>query len=359
MTHGSLFSGFGGFDYAAQMMGWNNAFHCEINPFCSNLLKYYWPDAESFSDIKKTDFKSFRGTIDIISGGFPCQPFSLAGKRKGTEDERHLWPQMLRAIREIQPRWIVGENVRGIISWDAGMVFEQVHADLEAEGYQVQAFVLPIAGINAPHKRERVWFVAYSDTHYNGCDATKNRQGMGKGNDSTKTWPNETKQFEGCTSKNAPLIATDTTNIGCDRCKGKGCTTEQRGILQTEQRRDSARCETKGCCRERIFTNTNSFGQSSQKHWQNESGFFTETSLFDYWRNFPIESPICSRNDGFSSRLDREAIFAGQKITKRKDTYVTWRNESIKGFGNAIGPHVALQIFQAIQQYENNSNFGV
>ncbi|MFD2873239.1 DNA cytosine methyltransferase [Mucilaginibacter ximonensis] len=162
LNHGSLFSGIGGFDLAAEWIGWDNIFHCEFNPFCQRILKHYFPKAISYEDIRTTDFSIQKGNIDILTGGFPCQPYSLAGKRLGKEDERHLWPSMLRAIREIRPRWVVAENVLGLVSWNAGMVFEEVQSDLEAEGYQVQPFVLPAAGVNAPHRRERVWFIAYS-----------------------------------------------------------------------------------------------------------------------------------------------------------------------------------------------------
>ena len=160
MTHGSLFSGIGGFDLAAEWMGWENVFHCEWNPFGQKVLKHYWPNAKSHEDITKTDFTPYRGTIDIVSGGFPCQPYSSAGKRKGKEDERHLWPEMLRAIREISPRYVVGENVLGLTNWNGGIVFDEVHIDLEREGYEVAAMVVPAAAVNAPHGRDRVWFVA-------------------------------------------------------------------------------------------------------------------------------------------------------------------------------------------------------
>lgn len=160
MTHGSLFSGIGGFDLAAAWAGWENIFACEIDPFCQKVLKYHFPKSTLYENIRTTDFTVWRGRIDVLSGGFPCQPFSTAGKRKGTEDERYLWPEMLRAIREISPRWVVGENVLGIVNWNGGMVFEQVCADLEAEGYEVQPYVLPACGVGAPHKRDRVWFAA-------------------------------------------------------------------------------------------------------------------------------------------------------------------------------------------------------
>lgn len=176
MKHGSLFSGIGGFDLAAQYMGWENVFHCEWNEFGQKVLKYYWPNAISYSDITKTDFTPHANTIDILTGGFPCQPYSTAGKRLGKEDERHLWPEMLRAIREISPRWVVGENVRGLTNWNGGVVFDELQADLEAEGYEVLPFLLPACGVGAPHRRDRIWFIAHAsnNVHTVGLDARRN-----------------------------------------------------------------------------------------------------------------------------------------------------------------------------------------
>lgn len=161
MTHASLFSGFGGFDLTAEWVGWTNLFNCEIDPFCRRVLEYHFPNAVQYEDIETTDFTVWRGRIDVLTGGFPCQPFSVAGKRKGTDDDRYLWPQMLRAIREILPRWVVGENVRGFVDWSQGLVLETVCADLEALGYEVQPFVLPACAVDAPHRRDRVWIVAH------------------------------------------------------------------------------------------------------------------------------------------------------------------------------------------------------
>lgn len=162
MTHGSLFSGIGGFDLAASWNAWENLFHCEISDFGRKILNHYWPHAVSYEDIKETDFTKWHGLIHVLSGGFPCQPFSLAGHREGTGDDRDLWPEMLRAIKQISPRWIVGENVRGLTNWDAGVVFDKIQSDLEIEGYQVAPFLLPASGVNAPHERFRIWFVAHT-----------------------------------------------------------------------------------------------------------------------------------------------------------------------------------------------------
>lgn len=114
MNHASLFSGIGGAEVAASMMGWQNLFHCEIQEFPRKVLQYWFPNSESYEDITKTDFHQWQGKVDVLTGGFPCQPFSLAGRRKGADDNRYLWPQMLRAIRQIHPTWVVGENVNGI-----------------------------------------------------------------------------------------------------------------------------------------------------------------------------------------------------------------------------------------------------
>jgi DNA (cytosine-5)-methyltransferase 1 len=171
MKHGSLFSGIGGFDLAAQWAGWENVFHCEWNPFGQQVLKHYWPNAESFSDINTSDFSKYANQLDILTGGFPCQPFSSTGKRRGKDDPRHLWPRMLEVISTIKPRWVVGENVHGLVNWSRGMVFQEVHTDLEAQGYTVQSFLLPAAGVGAIHKRNRIWFVAYANSDDNSKHA--------------------------------------------------------------------------------------------------------------------------------------------------------------------------------------------
>ena len=188
MTHGSLFSGIGGFDLAAEWAGFTNLFNCEWEEFPRKVLKHHFPNAEQFGDIRDFDATKYNGRIDILSGGFPCQPFSVAGKRKGSEDERHLWPEMLRIIRACEPLWVVGENVRGLVSWSDGLVFETCCTDLEALGYSVQSFIIPAcAAGNAPHRRDRVWIVAHNhngngnapDTDDEGLQGCEERRGFG------------------------------------------------------------------------------------------------------------------------------------------------------------------------------------
>lgn len=200
LVHGSLFSGFDAPSIAASWMGWENAFHCEINPFCNEILKYWFSDSEHYEDITKTDFSQWKGRIDVLTGGFPCQPFSLAGQRKGADDNRYLWPHMLRAIREIRPAWVIGENVAGILTMvqpgketEVGSqtslfgednrkrillrqeyVVETICKDLEREGYSVQPLLIPACAVGAPHRRDRVWFVArlITDTACRGSGGT-------------------------------------------------------------------------------------------------------------------------------------------------------------------------------------------
>lgn len=163
LKHGSLFSGIGGFDLAARWNGWQNIFQVEIDDYCNKVLEKNFPEVQRFRDIKEFNAKQFTNRIDVLSGGFPCQPFSVAGKRRGTDDERYLWHEMLRVIREAKPRWVVVENVRGLLTIENGMVFEQVRINLENEGYETQEIIIPAASKNAPHKRDRLWIIANAE----------------------------------------------------------------------------------------------------------------------------------------------------------------------------------------------------
>jgi DNA (cytosine-5)-methyltransferase 1 len=315
MTHGSLFSGIGGFDLAAEWMGWENKFHCEWNEFGQKVLKHYWPNAESFHDITKTDFTKYANRIDILTGGFPCQPYSMAGKRKGKDDERHLWPEMLRCIREVKPRWVIGENVLGLVNWSGGLVFHEVQADLEAQGYEVFPYVLPAASVNAPHRRDRVWFVANS----------KNNGRNGGECEQWKGIETNQRQFCECEAKRRNEIwpkferHSQTSNVANSEC------------IRLEHGTDTGEISTK---------------ERNAKGQRNKSSLPIETNGNGHksnWQNFPTVSPVCSGDDGFSSKLDGI-------------TFSKWRKESIKAGGNAIVPQVALQIFKTIQQYESRTN---
>jgi DNA (cytosine-5)-methyltransferase 1 len=320
MKHGSLFSGIGGFDLASERMGWKNIFHCEWNPFGQKVLKHYWPSAISYDDITKTDFTIHRGQIDILTGGFPCQPYSTAGKRLGKEDERHLWPEMLRAIREIQPRFIVGENVSGLINWNAGMVFNEVQADLEAEGYSVTPFVLPACAVNAPHRRDRVWFVAYS-----GVKQLQRRTPFGNCQNTEEERTGLYNRFE------------RSSNFG-NAANSKITNKQRYRVCKICTQRKTGRCD----CIDNATETDNQRQQECHHAGQPEGQGRVDWSIFSpkNWADFPTQSPVCNGDDGLSSRLDGI-------------TFPKWRNESIKAGGNAIVPQVALQIFKAIDQFQH------
>lgn len=341
MTHGSLFSGIGGFDLAAEWVGWKNAFHCEINEFCAQILKYHFPNADHYEDIKTTDFTKWRGKINVLSGGFPCQPFSLAGRRKGAEDDRYLWPQMLRAIQEIQPDWVVGENVAGIITMvqpgkavelgcsatlfgedytdeeiQQQYVIETVCQDLEHSGYSIQPILVPACAVGAPHRRDRVWFVA------NRTDAGV--KGM------QRKW--EDNILSGRT-------ASDTT------CRGSGgtphescCENERQNGYETQQP------FVRGCVRASSHSkSTRSEGECGYRQRKVQFNGRNSKEIQTCWEKFPTQPPVCRGNDGLPFDVDDLAI-----------SFPKWRAESIKAYGNAIVPQVAYEIFKAIETINKN-----
>ena len=333
MKHASLFSGIGGFDLAAQWIGWENVLHCEIDPFPRQVLKYYWPNAISYTDIITTDFTPHYGTVDIISGGFPCQPFSLAGKRQGTADSRHLWPEMLRAIREIAPRWVIGENVYGIVNWSKGLVFEQVQADLESAGYEVWPLLLPACGINAPHRRDRFWFVAYN-----------NRSRL------PKQWGDCNRQIQNKSQR--PNLSQQTFGLSNQRPFANPQSRWPRGLPNKSQKAGPSKGNKPlaGFCGVQPTTNTSQLAaQRSRADRQQKPSTYARqrlpvcSSAATNWANWPTQSPVCSGDDGLPTQLD-------------KITFSSWRNKSIKGYGNAIVPQVALQIFKAIEEFEKLKN---
>lgn len=376
-VHASIFSGFGAADLAATWMGWDNAFWCEIEDFPRTVLSYWFPQSIGYGNIKETDFTRWRGKIDVLTGGFPCQPFSVAGQRRGADDNRYLWPEMLRAIREIQPTWIIGENVNGIISMvqpgnesavesqtslfeediketilEQEYVVETVCRSLEREGYSVQPIIIPACGVEAPHIRYRVFFIAHrSDARI------------------------ESVQREG---KNGIYQSENIANSNCyDACGSRHGETkrQKREDKATEGQREWIRHDAERISEERNATDTQCNGsgqvqqkvQSKQSEWESIDGIGNEwnatytdseqlentlqtwdrwtklTNLYSKfrWRDFPTQSPVCRGNDGLPFDVVRLTV-----------SLTTWCTGAIKGYGNAIVPQVMHEIFKSLEEIE-------
>lgn len=306
------------------MLGWDNAFHCEINPFGRKVLEYWFPDSVSYEDITKTDFTQWRGKIDILTGGFPCQPFSYAGKRGGREDERYLWPEMCRAIQEIRPTWVVGENVAGITTMVEGGILtevgeetplfepeniihgyeleqsftiERICKDFEAIGYEVQPMLIPAAACGAPHRRDRVFFIAYNaqDPNYDGRGQ---REYEIEGSQ---------RLFRHPCSGDSPRLRPE---AGADAPHSGDARSESERRLIPEER----------------------------------------------WREFPTVPAVYRGNDGIPFDVDGLTVPpipappTYGKGNPKKYPFSKWRTETLKAYGNAIVPQVMYRIFQAIEQ---------
>ena len=347
MNHASLFSGIGGAEVAASMMGWQNLFHCEIQEFPRKVLQYWFPNSESYEDITKTDFHQWQGKVDVLTGGFPCQPFSVAGRRKGEDDNRYLWPQMLRAIREIKPTWIVGENVAGIRTMvepgqetkvgrtgdlfeenyiyreESRFTLEKICQELEAAGYSVQPLNIPACSVGAPHKRERIWIVAHrTDSRAETLQQErKNRVHASRSpsyanSNRQRKWKNKQKSFSRCCR---------TSNLGSFR--------------NTRTLADSLRHRSNKVHKDlqpKFSDGKKSYGIGNQ--WNDTFSIFQKE---DFWKDFPTQSPVCRRNDGIPFDVDSLTI-----------SFPKWRTESIKAYGNAWVPQVAYEIFRAIEAEE-------
>ena len=394
MNHASLFSGIGGAEVAASMMGWQNLFHCEIQEFPRKVLDYWFPNSESYEDITKTDFTKWHGKVDVLTGGFPCQPFSLAGRRKGADDNRYLWPQMLRAIRQIHPTWVVGENVNGIKTMvescqvtqmgRSDYLFEENHlyreesrftldkicADLEAEGYSVQPLVIPACAIGAPHRRDRVWIVAHrSDPRaetvqqegqdgicsarpspHTQCDGHSpqghgNQRARAKKSKKRKNRPQSRSRRHGSGKTSTYTLQHRRHEVHQDHQSQfpDGARTNslggQRSSSHSYSNGSKALQASKGLERTGRKRDVQPKERSTSPEWADRLSRLQQSGR---WRNFPTQSPVCRRNDGIPFDVDSLTI-----------SFPKWRQESIKAYGNAWVPQVAYEIFRAIEAEEN------
>lgn len=218
MTQLELFAGIGGFGLAGHWAGIETVCQVEIDPFCRRVLKKNFPHAHQHDDIRTFDGRQWRG-IDIVSGGFPCQPYSHAGQRKGNNDDRALWPEMYRVIREVAPAWVVGENVAGLITMDGGRALDGIVADLENAGYSVEAFVIPACAVGAPHRRDRVWIVGHTyDRQREALGAIQTcRAESGRSNCATADAGRRNGEIYGLGAKQSRIRQADECGDNCSR----------------------------------------------------------------------------------------------------------------------------------------------
>ena len=241
MTMASVFAGIGGEMVAAVMLGWENLFHCEINPFGRAVLDYWFPNSKSYEDITTTDFSEWRGRVNVLTGGFPCQPFSYAGQRRGAQDDRYLWPYMFRCIDQVQPDWVVAENVAGILTMvEQGEVSEvassadlfdslndirgyrlretftlqRICDDLEGHGYSVQPVLIPACAVGAPHRRDRVFIIGHRNATYTGsCGQSASEQQGERAGKAVQQQARE-QSFDGTCGQSGSNAPSDTVGSG-------------------------------------------------------------------------------------------------------------------------------------------------
>ena len=379
MTHASLCTGIGACELAATWMGWENLFSCEIDEFCNKVLKHHYPKAIHYGNIFEQDFREWRGRVDVLTAGFPCQPFSYAGKRNGAEDDRYLWPEVLRVINEVRPTWFIGENVGGIITMvlpgeetkvgsytdvcgenytfyekRQRFVIEQIRIDLASIGYSVQPVVIPACAVGAPHRRDRVWFLArrddVTDTDGAGLQETGTQQratgvaGDGLQRDVTNSngyrfgiRENEQKQITEC-QKEANDRSCRKDRITSHSQRGRSDKVHEN--LQPEQP------DGKGITlvsSERFAADTESTGIKGERDKGQGKIQFNRRDLQSVrpsWQNFPTTEPAIRRGDD------------GGALGLSGITFSRWRQESIKALGNSMVAPLVYEIFLAIEKVE-------
>lgn len=379
MTHASLCTGIGACELAATWMGWENLFSCEIDEFCNKVLKHHYPKATHYGNIFEQDFREWRGRVDVLTAGFPCQPFSCAGKRNGAEDDRYLWPEVLRVINEVRPTWFIGENVGGIITMvlpgeetkvgsytdvcgenytfyekRQRYVIEQIRIDLASIGYSVQPVVIPACAIGAPHRRDRVWFLArrddVTDTDGAGLQETGTQQrATGVAGDGLQRDVANPNGYRFRIRENKQKHITECQGETNDRsCRKDGITSHSQRIRSDEVHEDLQPEQPDGkgitlVSSERYATDTESTGIKGERDKGQGKIQFNRRDLQSVrpsWQNFPTTEPAIRRgDDGISGRLSGI-------------TFSRWRQESIKALGNSMVPPLVYEIFLAIEKVE-------
>ena len=330
LTHLSLFSGIGGLDLAAEWAGIQTVGQCEWADYPTSILEKHWPNIPRWKDIRTLTGESFyertgRRTVDIISGGFPCQPFSIAGKRRGKEDDRYLWPEMVRVIKELRPTWVIGENVAGIVR----MALSDILSELESCGYRTRAFLIPACAVGARHRRYRVAIVARSDNggRIYGQDEVHTAEGRKK----TQCKPKQCCEDVSNAKSKRQQWNWETRDEKCDTRRKKGESKRYSFISGT----NNGLCEWK---EEKIQPGRNtSYCCSTKRGWTTE----------------PVLGGVA---DGFSGWMDGNPIinyWKKEPDIPRTASGISNRKERLKCLGNAVVPQQFFPIFKAIAEIEN------
>lgn len=351
MKHMGLFEGIGGFSLAARWAGWETPVMVEWNTYCQAVLRKNFPDATIFSDIRNFDGRPYAGQIDIITGGFPCQPFSHAGKRYGTADDRYLWPEMLRVIREVGPQWVVGENVAGLLTMDGGRVLRGILADLENAGYCPEIYLIPAIGIGAPHRRDRVWIVAHSDTIHSAVSVQP--QGGRLENENTdiagKNCGHTADAHSGRRQRGANNEGQGQANgIGIKKCNSRPyANTNGAGRQKFDAPAKPGFAGFGAGSVDAVTANAPCIGEREQDNQANPIGGrwqtwkdFSRGDWGNHW--YEVATRICGMDDGIPAGVDGTAEIPAKKNTGKR--------HRLEALGNAIVPQVAYQIFQAINE---------
>ena len=320
-----LFSGIGGFSIGLERAGFETVAFCEIDKYCGLVLKKHWKDIKVYPDVREITKRQLEEDgcklPEVITGGFPCQPFSVAGRRKGTGDNRYLWPQMFRVIKEFKPRWVIAENVRGIINIQHGMVFERVHTDLESQGYETQTFIIPAAGVGAPHRRDRVWIVANSRRTIRGQQSSRNKESIESGT-SQETKRSADSDSLARSGKGEKVMADSNIN------REKWNQSENRKGSRTKQ---SSKDVADSKSQQSLSTDNREKQRKAGDKKQGELGGSYSRTLWP--TNWDIEPDVGRVADGVPGRIHR-----------------------LKGLGNSIVPQIAEEIGKAIMKVELDSD---
>ena len=319
-----LFSGLGGFSLGLESTGFFETIaFVEKDEFCQKVLKKNFKNIPIEGDIRNV--KGDRYKADVITGGFPCQPFSVAGKRKGTDDDRYLWDETIRVVRECKPKWFIGENVEGLVNIQDGMVLRHLQDDLEKEGFEVQCLIIPASGIGAWHQRKRIWIMGYSE--HNGHTSTKIRKSSNQTNDNCKKGEYQTIKSEGTsTPRNNENVRMDVSNSNARFGIGENQEIQTRWnasttICKNVQHTNNKRCEESNISKESKESNINSREYDST----------TENKT--WWQT---QSDLCGVPNGVSYELDKD------------------RANRIKALGNSIVPQIARELGKAIIEAEKD-----